>query len=171
MWLYLFILPVHFITWCTLFGLFFIKDICVTKKIDYTTVIHKFNIIEMNYATLECLQQNIHMVSYDHHGFYSKNNYILANSNYGGFQESELSNLILLNMSWPLYPFVTNPPPTTQITFSLNTLCTIWQKSDGSFIQQFNILINSAQTPSYNKEIKKSPQSIQKVGQGILDTF
>jgi hypothetical protein len=63
------------------------------------------------------------MISYDHQGFDSKNNYILANPNFGGFQESELSNLILLNfnMSWPLYFFVTNLPPTAQITFSLNT--------------------------------------------------
>ncbi len=66
----------------------FIKDICVTRKRDYITVTHKFNIIEMNSATLECLQQNIHMVSYDHRGFDSKNNYILANLNSGGFQES-----------------------------------------------------------------------------------
>jgi len=61
----------------------FIKDICVTKKANYITVIHKFNVIEINSATPEFLQQNIHMVSYDHQGFDSNNNYILANSNSG----------------------------------------------------------------------------------------
>jgi hypothetical protein len=61
----------------------FIKDICVTKKTNYITVIHKFNIIEINSATPKFLQQNIHMVSYDHQGFDSNNNYILANSNFG----------------------------------------------------------------------------------------
>jgi hypothetical protein len=77
----------------------FIKDICVTKNIDYIIVIHKFNIIEMNSATLEFLQQNIHMVSYDHQGFDSKNNYVPTNPNSKGFQESKLSNLTLLSFN------------------------------------------------------------------------
>ncbi len=53
----------------------------------------------MNFATPEFLQQNIHMVSYDHQGFDSKNNYVPANPNSRGFQELKLSDLTFLSFN------------------------------------------------------------------------
>jgi hypothetical protein len=97
------------------------------------------------FCNIKGMLQNIWVASYGHHESDPKHHYIIANLNYEGFQELELSNLTLLNINklWSSVSLSQNPLTTTHATYTHNTHYTIWQKLDCYFFQSFNILIDS----------------------------